>query len=137
MSRLTLMIVQVEGDAAAISAALDNVQRELARAICPSEPSNGAVELVKAAPAVKRAVRVAATKKSSDEEKEDRAPAEDSFRDRALTIIRDSHQGVTSEELYKALGCTSIGSAYQICRYWEARGKVQRTPDKAWKAIKE
>ena len=50
-------------------------------------------------------------------------------------MIRASHQGVTSEEIYQSVGCTSIQSAYQVALYLAKKGLVKRLDSGAWKSI--
>lgn len=150
MARMTLVAFQVEGDASAISAAMETVRSELQKLVGPvslpvddarvsapapqlilkQEPSEGR----KKRGGAQRATRQAGTPAllNANEKKEPRTA---SFEAKALEMIRNSHQGVTSEDICKVVGCATIQSAYQLCLALQKKDLVQRLDSGAWKAL--
>lgn len=141
--RIRVVVMDVEGDVAALSGMIEAVLRPgSAEPMSVSLPAGdaGAGQAGKPVPLLNhqqqkkmtgsKACRTGKPLPAADAERE-----EGTFRDRALDVIRNSHSGVTSEEIYRAIECSSIQSAYQACRWLEQQGKIQRTDTGAWKAI--
>ena len=64
-----------------------------------------------------------------------KAPQRDSMQEKALMVVRNSHQGVTSEEIHHSIGCATIQSAYQICFELQEKGLVKRLDSGVWQAV--
>ena len=160
---MTLVALQVEGDATALAAAMETVKREIGRLVCPEsdsivaraadarasltgrdagptkEDNQARRESADGAHPQKKHGILRAEKKTQAEAcatgGQDKGPRAGSMQEKALAVIRSSHQGVTSEEIYKSVGCATIQSAYQLCLELERKSLIERTPAGAWKAI--
>jgi hypothetical protein len=142
---MTLVAFQVEGDAAAISAAMETVRAELARVMGGGEAAQISARAPQAngstlpSPAKEgasgREKRQAGKPVAFSDSNGKKEPRAESFEAKALEMIRNSHQGVTSEEIYKEVGCTSIQSVYQLCLALQKKGLVMRLDSGAWKAV--
>jgi hypothetical protein len=149
MARMMLVAFQIEGDAAAISAALETVRGELGRLAGPAALPVGDARGSAPAPQLslngsthksytprsstpKVAPPARASRPDKDKAKE---PRSGSMQEKALAVIRSSHQGVTSEDIYKAVNCVTIPSAYQLCLELVNKGLVKRLDNGPWKAV--
>jgi hypothetical protein len=150
MSKLEMFVVRVEGDAAAIAEAFEMVRKQLA----PDSISAEAVEKIESKPAAllngsapREKIKGSALPAPSNEGKKSE-PARTlkaanggpyvqagSMQEKALAFIRESHYGVTSDEIHQQVKCATVQSAYQICMELEKKQLIQRTGAGAWKAI--
>jgi hypothetical protein len=159
MAKLEVFVVRAEGDAAAMAEAFELVRKQLGYdAPLPDrerDQGRGSLFSGSGRDSEQRTLSGAsphlplsggetsskpkrqARQEAGDSGKSASAPSPrgGSFQSRALEIIRNSHYGVTSEELHKELGCATMQSAYQICLELEKKQLIERTGTGAWKAL--
>jgi hypothetical protein len=154
MAKLEIFVVRVEGDAAAISEAFEMVRRQSGQAslpvkgapvppVIPARVSGAREESRNDEPRTgkKTGILRAPARKTRDNDKQGQetgaasSPKLGSMQDKALAFIRDSHYGVTSDEIHSHLQCATVQSAYQICLELQKKRLVERTAQGAWKLL--
>ena len=132
MSEMTLVLIKVDGDAA-IATAMNRFF---------SEQQNGHPAVAAPAPSILTVPMLQNGKiKSRRSRTEKLTPARSrtirkaGFQNKALAVLRASHEGMTSEEVYKAVGCENSQSAYKICLELMKKGLIERLDDASWKAL--